>query len=98
MKATIVIERTQRSKVSLAKLALIQTLIQTTTLILPDYKMTFVQTVDCRNVFMTSVLLQSHGNILKPLAFYSKKLDPVAQSLPDCVQALVSGKRRLAQL
>ncbi|XP_014823266.1 PREDICTED: uncharacterized protein LOC106903790 isoform X2 [Poecilia mexicana] len=65
-----------------------QALMQATTLILPNYKKTFVQTVDCRNGFMTSVLLQSHGDKLKPLAFYSKRLDPVAQSLPDCVQAV----------
>ncbi|XP_013856418.1 uncharacterized protein LOC106512310 [Austrofundulus limnaeus] len=65
-----------------------QLLTQSTTLLLPDYKKQFVQMVDCKEGFMVSVLLQLHGDRLKPLAFYSKRLDPVARALPPCVQAV----------
>ena len=65
-----------------------QTLVQTTTLVLPDYSKPFVQTVDCKEGFMTSVLLQTHGNNLRPIAYYSKRPDPVVQALMPCVQAV----------
>ena len=58
-----------------------QALAQTATFILHDYSKPFVQTVDCKEGFMTSVLLQTHGNKLRPIAHYSKRHDPVAQAL-----------------
>ncbi|XP_013856619.1 uncharacterized protein LOC106512576, partial [Austrofundulus limnaeus] len=65
-----------------------QLLTQSTTLLLPNYKKQFVQMVDSKEGFMVSVLLQIHGDRHKPLAFYSKRLDPVARALPPCVQAV----------
>lgn len=65
-----------------------QELVSSAVLALPNYSKPFIQTVDCRNDFMASVLLQEHGTKLKPVAFYSKKLDMVASALPPCVKAV----------
>ena len=65
-----------------------QALVPTTTLVLPDYSELFLQTVDCKEGFMTSVLLQTHGNKPRPIAYHSKRLDPVAQPLRPCVSAV----------
>lgn len=64
----------------------------TKSLILPDYTKQFIQTVDCRNGFMTSVLMQKHGDKTRPLVLYSKKLDSVAQALSVCMQAVCAAK------
>ena len=65
-----------------------QCLVNSGVLALPRYDRPFIQTVDCKNGFMTSVLTQPHGGKHQPVGYYSKRLDPVAQALPPCVQAV----------
>lgn len=67
-----------------------QTLVASHTLALPNYKKEFIQMVDCKGKFMTSVLTQKHGDKMKPIAYYSTKLDAVACALPHCVRAVVA--------
>uniref|UniRef100_A0A3P8SXX7 Reverse transcriptase/retrotransposon-derived protein RNase H-like domain-containing protein n=1 Tax=Amphiprion percula TaxID=161767 RepID=A0A3P8SXX7_AMPPE len=43
-----------------------------------------------KDTHMTAVLTQRSGDRPRPIAFYSKKLDPVASGLPHCVQACVA--------
>ncbi|KAL0149663.1 hypothetical protein M9458_055032, partial [Cirrhinus mrigala] len=57
------------------------------TLGLPVPTKPFVQMVDEKNGFMTSVLLQHHGDRLRPVAYFSSKLDPC---LPQCLRAVAS--------
>lgn len=59
-------------------------------LALPNYSKPFIQMADVREGCMTSVLTQRHGDKLRPVAYYSTKLDPVAQAMPACVQAIVA--------
>ncbi len=53
----------------------------------------FVQMVDEKNGFMTSVLLQNHGDRLRPVAYFSSKLDPVAAGLPHCLWAVAAAEQ-----
>lgn len=64
-------------------------------LCLPDPTCLFTQAVDERNGCMTSVLLQTHGDKLRPVAYFSAKLDPVAAGLPRCLQAVAVAEKAL---
>lgn len=79
---------TEEAETSLCNLK--QAMVSSSTLALPDYSKDFVQMVDCKGHFMTSVLTQMHGNKLRPVAYYSTKLDAVACALPHCVRAVVA--------
>ncbi|KAK7925084.1 hypothetical protein WMY93_007394 [Mugilogobius chulae] len=63
------------------------------TLGLPDNSRPFTQTVDERNGCMVSVLLQSHGGSLRPVAYFSAKLDPVAAGMPRCLRAVAAAEK-----
>ncbi|XP_060786601.1 uncharacterized protein LOC132892291 [Neoarius graeffei] len=76
-----------------AFLALKGALQTTPTLGLPDPNKPFVQTVDEKKGFMTSVLLQKHGDRLRPVAYFSSRLDPVAAGLPVCLRAVAAAEK-----
>lgn len=54
---------------------------------LPDPTKPFIQAVDEREGCMTSVLSQKHGSNLRPVAYFSVKVDPVAAGPLKCLRA-----------
>lgn len=42
---------------------------------------------------MTSVLLQEHGGKMRPVAYFSAKLDPVAAMPPRCLWAVAAAEK-----
>ncbi|KAL0149321.1 hypothetical protein M9458_055359, partial [Cirrhinus mrigala] len=78
-------------KVSLSKLQFAKQ--QAPALGLPNGDRPFIQMVDEKNGFMTSVLLQHHGDRLRPVAYFSGKLDPVAAGLPLCLRAVAAAEQ-----
>lgn len=62
------------------------------TLGLPIINRPLVQMVDEKNGFMSSVLLQTHGDRLRPVAYFSTKLEAVAAGLPHCLRAVAAAK------
>ncbi len=67
-------------------------LAQAPTLGLPVLEKPFTQMVDEKHGFMSSVLLQTHGDRLRPVAYFSTKLDAVAAGLPHCLRAVAAAE------
>uniref|UniRef100_A0A8C7YC33 Reverse transcriptase/retrotransposon-derived protein RNase H-like domain-containing protein n=1 Tax=Oryzias sinensis TaxID=183150 RepID=A0A8C7YC33_9TELE len=67
-----------------------QVLVSSTALELPDYSKPFLQMVDCKGNLLTSVLVQQHGDKMKPVAYFSSKLNDVACVLPHCVRTPIA--------
>uniref|UniRef100_A0A3B5QIB0 Reverse transcriptase/retrotransposon-derived protein RNase H-like domain-containing protein n=1 Tax=Xiphophorus maculatus TaxID=8083 RepID=A0A3B5QIB0_XIPMA len=65
-----------------------QALVSSTALSLPNYKKPFVQMVDCRGHFMTSVLVQQHGDKMRPVAYFSSKLDKILRVIYEVYVAI----------
>ena len=68
-------------------------LTQAPTLGLPRPDLPFTQFVGQKNGYMTSVLCQPHGGKLRPVAYFSSKLDPVASGLPHCLRAVAAAEK-----
>ncbi|KAL6480882.1 hypothetical protein MHYP_G00119150 [Metynnis hypsauchen] len=60
---------------------------------IPSPDRPFTQTVDEKNGCMTSVLSQKHGDRLRPVAYFSSKLDPVVRGLPLCLRAVAAAEK-----
>lgn len=67
-----------------------QDLVNAPALGLPQASKPFVLFVDSTPGFANAVLCQEFGGTLRPVAYFSKKLDPVAQGWPRCVQQVAS--------
>jgi len=70
-----------------------QALLSAPTLGIPNPDKPFTQTVAEKNGYMSSVLLQEHGGKLRPVAYFSTKLDAVARGLPACLRAVAAAER-----
>uniref|UniRef100_A0A3B3HN84 Reverse transcriptase/retrotransposon-derived protein RNase H-like domain-containing protein n=1 Tax=Oryzias latipes TaxID=8090 RepID=A0A3B3HN84_ORYLA len=46
--------------------------------------------LDCKGNLLTSVLVQQHGDKMKPVAYFSSKLNGVACVLPHCVRTPIA--------
>lgn len=46
-----------------------------------------------KNGFMSSVLLQLHGDRMRPVGYFSGKLDPVAAGLPHCLRVVAAAEQ-----
>ncbi|XP_013872678.1 uncharacterized protein LOC106523698 [Austrofundulus limnaeus] len=57
-----------------------------------DTTLPFYQHVDERSGCMTSELSQMHGDKMRPVAFFSAKLDAVAAGLPKCLCAVAAAE------
>ena len=57
---------------------------------IPNYEKPFHLYANESRGFAQSVLAQKHGNKLQPVAYYSTKLDPVAQGFPSCLRAVAA--------
>ena len=63
---------------------------QSLSLNLPDYDKPFHLFCHSKGGHMSAVLAQKETKSYQPIAYYSKKLDPVAQGLPPCVMAVTA--------
>ncbi|KAG1933997.1 hypothetical protein F2P79_020134 [Pimephales promelas] len=70
-----------------------QALLSAPTLGIPNPDKPFTQTVAEKNGYKSSVLLQEHGGKLRPVAYFSTKLDAVARGLPACLRAVAAAER-----
>ena len=50
----------------------------------------FVQTVDCKKGYITSVLMHKGGLKVDTSGILETRLDPVAQAMSECLQAVVA--------
>ena len=57
---------------------------------IPNYEKPFHLYANESRGFAQSVLTQRHRNKLRPVAYYSSKLDPVAQGFPSCLRAVAA--------
>lgn len=62
---------------------------------IPDPECPFAQTVDKRQGFMTSVLLQEHGGSLRPVACFSCKLEFFLFAAVDAAEKNIVASRDL---
>ena len=62
---------------------------------LPGPAQPFIQTIDKRDGYKTSVsvLLQEHGGQQRPVAYFSTRFDPVATGLPMCLRTMAAAEK-----